>query len=272
MAKLRIVIASLLFAIAIAAGAFGIYNYSVYSKAGKSNEIILSNIKVSEDVEASSDILIVPEEGDIEPPPEITYPALDIDFDALYEMNPDFVGVIYVPVLDLYQPIAHSQDDTEYLTTAFDGTKSKAGSIFLKQSCNVDLSSANTVIYGHNMKNGTMFGTLKRFRKEEGLCQQNPYIYIYTKDAVYKYHIFAYYLANKLDTCWSEIESDELYDLYIEKTLGRNDYDGSGDGYEDDFESRPKILTLSTCYATGHKNYTIVNGTFIGIGNISVKE
>jgi sortase B len=270
MAKFRIVIAALLFAIAIVAGAFGIYNYSVYSKAGKSNETILSSIKVSEDVETSSDILIVSEDN--ETVPEITYPALDIDFDALYEMNPDFVGVIYLPVLDLYQPIAHSHDDKEYLTTMFDGTKNSTGSIFLKQSCNADLSSTNTVIYGHNMKNGSMFGSLKRFRKEEGLCEQNPYIYIYTKDAVYKYHIFAYYLANKVDTCWSEIESDELYDLYIDKTLGRNDYEGTNDDYVDDFESRPKLITLSTCYATGHKNYTIVNGTFIGIGNTSVAE
>jgi sortase B len=117
-----------------------------------------------------------------------------------------------------------------------------------------------------------MFGALKRFRKEEGLCAQDPYIYIYTKTGVYKYHIFAYYLANKVDTCWAEIETDELYDLYIDKTLGRNDYDKVGDEYEDCFENRPKLLTLSTCYATGHKNYTIVNGTFIGISNTAVAK
>jgi sortase B len=264
MSKLRIALVAILFAVAIASGIYGVYNYTVFKRGDEANEAILSNINVSEGENTLTDTLVYEAAKSTE---EITYPPLDIDYNALTQLNQDFVGVIYIPVLELYQPIAHSHDNKEYLTTMFDGTKNSSGAIFLQDTCKEDFTCANTVIYGHNMRNGTMFGGLKRFRSEEGLCDQNPYVYIYTEDGVYKYLIFAYYLADKKDTCWSELESPEVYDLYIEKTIERNDYTDSTKAAPEDFSDRPNLLTLSTCYGTGHKNYTVVNAAFVGIGN-----
>lgn len=262
----------------------GIYSYSVYSTYAQSDAVtenVLSNIAVSteivQDTEYDINDFLDPEDR-IEVPEtveeefvEIIYPAMDIDFASLKEINSDFVGVLYVPVLDLYHPIAKSHDNNEYLGIMYDGTVNGAGTIFMHKNAKSDWSSMNTIIFGHNMRNESMFGKLRRFRKEEGLCASNPYIYVYTEAGVYKYHIFSYYLANMAsDVCYADVVSNDLYDQYVDKSLSRNDYEG--DDYVDDFTNRPKLLTLSTCYGTGHKNTTVINSSLVGIGNTPIVE
>ncbi len=258
----RIVFAILCFVIAAGASVYAFYNYQIYRTAAQHTEDVMESIVFTEP--SSVEIVSDKTEEDV---PKITYPSIEINYDRLMKINPDFVGVLYIPALDLSYPVAHSKDNIEYLTVMFDGTENSSGAIFLSCDNSSDLSDYNSIIYGHNMRNGTMFGSLKRFRQEEGLCASDPYLYIYTKDAVLKYHIFAYYLANQPDVCYGDVADEDLYDQYIAQALKRNEYDIQSDPYQDDFSVYPNLVTVSTCSGRGHRHFTVANAAFVGIGN-----
>lgn len=193
------------------------------------------------------------------------YPEIDVNYTELMNQNKDFVGVIYIPSLEIQYPVAKSADDKEYLDISFDGTKDKRGCIFLEKSMAVDFSLPNTFIYGHNMKNGEMFGSLKQFLSNEELCIKDPYIYIYTGRQVYTYKIFSYYTVSVNDNLYRLISYDEYEDYYkkaIEKSMYKK-YDKSID-----FTEKPRLLTLSTCYGTGHKKNFVVHGALERIEKI----
>ena len=208
------------------------------------------------------------ESGGEEAEESAEYPALTIDYDELEAENPDFVGVIYIPALELYYPVAHSRDNAEYLTTTFSGKSNPCGSIFLDKNASADLTDLNSFIFGHNMKNETMFGSLKEFLKQDGLCDSDPYVYIYTKDKVYKYHIFSYFVCSVNDSLYNNVSDHDGYDAYVEKCKSRSEYKKSSDTYEDDFSSYTPLITLSTCYATGHVNNFVVAAAQAGVYDI----
>lgn len=187
------------------------------------------------------------------------YPALLLDTAALQKINPDFAAVLYVPALDLLYPAAYSSDNTEYLTTTFDGTANPCGSLFVDCHASRDFSDLHTLIYGHNMKNGTMFGSLKKFLQDPTLVEQNPYFYLYTEDKVLRCRIYAYLTLPADDAIYSsEVKSKEDYDALVEK-LRSASYYAPKEG-EVDFSSRPDLITLSTCYGTGHKDNFVTCG------------
>ena len=188
-----------------------------------------------------------------------TFPTVTIDYNALKEINPDFAAVLYVPALDLLYPAAYSSDNTEYLTTTFDGTANPCGSLFVDCHASRDFSDLHTLIYGHNMKNGTMFGSLKKFLQDPTLVEQNPYFYLYTEDKVLRCRIYAYLTLPADDAIYSsEVKSKEDYDALVEK-LRSVSYYAPKEG-EVDFSSRPDLITLSTCYGTGHKDNFVTCG------------
>ncbi|MCR4788324.1 MAG: class B sortase, partial [Lachnospiraceae bacterium] len=236
------------------------------------------NYQVSQNITVAP----VPEEPEITEEPEeteeaeekveITYPYLNIDHYNLSKINSDYVGTIFVPVLDICYPVVHSHDDEEYLKIMFDGTQNASGSIFMSKACKAEYSSRNTIIFGHNMRNGTMFGSLKRFRKEEGLVDQNPYVYIYTPGGdVKKYRIFAYYPAYQPDVCYDEISSFDLYDQYLDMVFERSEYELSEDLKNTLFEGYPNILTLSTCGRSNGASFNVVNAVYVGTGNTPIE-
>ena len=193
----------------------------------------------------------------------LRYPALSIDFEALREINSEFVGVIHIPVLELTYPVAQAQDNVKYLTTTFEGTTNSSGCIFLDQYASSDFSDANTFLFGHNMKNQTMFGSLKLFLQDEELCDEDPYIYLYQEDRVLIYRIFAYYTIPVDDDVYEDFYGEDGYDAYVQDALSHSNY-ALEDGAVD-WTKRPNLLTLSTCYATGHTHNFVVQAAQVGI-------
>ncbi len=194
----------------------------------------------------------------------VYYPKLQIDYDALVSVNAEFVGVIYIPVLDIKYPMAQTDDNSKYLHTTFEGTVNSSGCIFLDTSASCDFSDWNTFVFGHNMKNGTMFGSLKQFLKDETLCDQDPYIYIYQKDQVLVYRIFAYYTIPVQDDVYDDFIGDGGYDAYVTDAKAHSLYRPDETDTAIDWNSRPNLLTLSTCYATGHVKNFVVQAALVG--------
>ncbi len=196
----------------------------------------------------------------------VYYPRLQVDYDALASVNTEFAGVIYIPVLDIKYPMAQTDDNSKYLHTTFEGTVNSSGCIFLDTSASSDFSDWNTFVFGHNMKNGTMFGSLKQFLKNETLCDQDPYIYIYQKDQVLLYRIFAYYTIPVQDDVYDDFVGDDGYDAYVADAREHSLYQPKEDDTIIDWNGRPNLLTLSTCYATGHVKNFVVQAALVGRG------
>lgn len=219
--------------------------------------------EIPEETEATSDAQQL--EAAQQETKTLYYPNLQIDYDALSAVNSEFVGVIYIPVLDVKYPVAQTKDNSKYLYTTFEGTSNSSGCIFLDTSASSDFLDSNTYIFGHNMKNGTMFGSLKRFLKDETLCDRDPYIYIYQKDQVLVYRIFAYYTIPVQDDVYDDFIGDDGYDAYVTDAKTHSLYQPHEDGTVSiEWSSRPNLLTLSTCYASGHVNNFVVQAALVG--------
>lgn len=199
-----------------------------------------------------------------EPAEESPYPVLNIDYEALKAINSEFVGVIYLPVLGIKYPVAQASDNTKYLHTTFEGTSNASGCIFLDCAATPDFGDNNTFIFGHNMKNETMFGSLKDFIQDESLCDENPYIYIYQESQVLIYRIFAYYTISVQDDVYSDFSGEDGYDAYVADAITHSFYKLSDAANEEiSWSERPRLLTLSTCYGTGHVYNFVVQAALV---------
>ena len=191
---------------------------------------------------------------------DFSHPKFQIDYDALTKINSDFSAVIYIPALGINYPVVRSKDNEDYLHRTFEGKNNFAGAIFLDYNANGNYDQSNTFIFGHNMKNGSMFGKLKYFLKEEGLVNTNPYIFLCRPDGIYRYRIFSYYLTTTSSEIYNDFVGDDGYDSYISLVKRLSSYK---DYPEEtlDFSTRPNLLTLSTCSGpAGGQQRFIVQG------------
>ncbi|MCH5274432.1 MAG: class B sortase [Lachnospiraceae bacterium] len=180
-----------------------------------------------------------------EGPIEVFYPDLQLDIAALEAMNGDFKGWLYFPALDISYPIVQGEDNSYYLKHAFDDEKLYAGCIFMDCGASDDWSDRNTFVFGHNMRDGSMFGGFKKLLDDTSLCEEQPYFYIYTEDWVYTYKIFSYYKTKSSSDRYMTFNTDETYDAYTEWAVENSLYTARMD-----LSDRPNIVSLSTCYGS----------------------
>ena len=158
--------------------------------------------------------------------PEI--PQKNLDWESLSKENEDIYAWIYIPgTLVDYPIVQHPTDDSYYLNHNIDGSYGKPGCIYTEKINSKDFTNYNTVIYGHNMKNGDMFGSLHDY-EDNTFFEENPYVYVYTKENVFVYEIFAAYIAsnahilNTNDFSTQEGFADYLDNVVYNKALTGN--------------------------------------------------
>lgn len=185
----------------------------------------------------------------------IEIPEKNLDWNALREENADIYAWIYVPNTTVDYPILqHPTDNTYYLNYNMDGTKGYPGCIYTEDYNTKDFSDTNTVIYGHNLKDKTMFSSLHNFEDDEVFNQDN-YIFIYTEDYVFVYRVFAAYEYEGIHLIANFDYSNEyVYKDYIDSI-----FEGTGrvSKVREDVEvtTDDKIVTLSTCTTDHNSNY-----------------
>lgn len=183
--------------------------------------------------------------------------ASPVDFDSLRKINDEIIGWIKVTALDISYPIAQAEDNEYYLHNTFQKTYNFAGCIFMDYLNKSDMTDPNTLIYGHNMKNGSMFGKLKNFY-EEGVYEKSPYFWIYTPDKIYKYEIFScseVYADSK--TYQMDFETAEDFQQYLNDAVERSVVKSNIA-----VTSQDKVVTLSTCTGNDATRF-IVQGKLI---------
>lgn len=194
----------------------------------------------------------------------IDVPSKNIDFEELREeVNEDIYAWIYVPGTDIDDPVVqHPTDDSYYLNFNLDGSMGYPGGIYTEGSCNSqDFTDRMTVIYGHNMIDGSGFGSLHNF-EEEAVFNESRYIFIYLPDDIKVYEIFAAYEGSNAHIIYSHAWDDESWVQYLGDTLLlTGDKDHAVDSYE--FEADDLALTLSTCIRNSPNQRYLVQGVLL---------
>ena len=163
---------------------------------------------------------------------------ISVDFSVLQQENEDIVAWIYSENTPINYPVVQSDDNVFYLRKMINGEYNIAGSIFMDFRNDPNMSDNNTIIYGHNMQNDTMFGTLQDYKKQE-YYDEHKIMYLFTPDKQYKIELFAGYTI--------PVESD-IYDMAkfdqedIEEAMRKSDFKSDVIVSAED-----KIITLSTC-------------------------
>ena len=183
----------------------------------------------------------------------------DMDFTALREVNPDVLGWILIPGTVVSYPLVQGDDNDYYLNHTWKGWRNVVGSIFLEWTNSADLSDFNTIVYGHRMKNGSMFASLKYY-SSQSYWKQHPCVYITDDNGSHKYEIFAAYeVSTEGLTYRVGFSSDEDKQEFIDYCLAQSVI---STGITPTVYDR--ILTLSTCTGDGHATRWVVQGVLKG--------
>lgn len=223
-----------------------------------------AGIKEYENLEQYIEVVEVPETVQVavqeyEEEKESVIPvSLDIDFDELKEINGDLVGWLYYEPLEISYPIVRGNDNDYYTQYTFEQEKNSSGAIFMDFLNRTDLSDYNTIIYGHNMRNGTMFGSLKKLLNDASYVEEDPYFYIFTKDKAFMYEIASVYITNQTSDTYNLIETEENQKEYIDYILKSSTW-----LWDKEISSQDKIVTLSTCHGLHTTNRTVVHGVLV---------
>ena len=240
---------------------------SVETSQTQSEEVIASQTNPVQDQDAvtdlptdlmlASDIQALTDKG-------VPIPEKEIDFADLQEnVNPDIYAWIYIPDTQIDYPVLqHPTDNYYYLEYNLDGSKGYPGCIYTEDYNEKDFSDPNTVIYGHNMKNGTMFAGLHKFEDSE-YFEEHPYVYVYTEDRLFAYEIFAAHESGNEHILYNNDFSDSyVFAKYLAEIMTGRTMNGN---IREDLSvtADDRIVTLSTCVANRPEKRYLVQGVLL---------
>ena len=180
---------------------------------------------------------------------------LETDLTLLRKENEDVVGWIAIPDTNISYPLLQWTDNQFYLKHTWKQTPNGNGSIFIEYQNSPDFTDFNTIIYGHNMQSGAMFGTL-RYYKNKNYWKEHPAFYIVCDQGVLRYDIFAVHKTGTDTIIYGlDLETEKKREAFIRFAT---DYSCVDTGLEPTIDD--KIVTLSTCSGQGHSTRWVVQG------------
>ena len=194
-------------------------------------------------------------EEEISTPPsesDTVYTGQQIDFQTLSVINPDVVGWIVIDGTPIDYPVVQGTDNSYYLKHLFDGKWNSSGCIFMDYRVSNTLSDRHTVIYGHHMKNGSMFSSLSGYKKQS-FYNEHPTALFIQEDTVYRIEFFSGYVSKVDSDAWKvNFADDSEFEQWINKVQSQSYFDSDTVPAVND-----RIITLSTC------SYEFDNARFV---------
>lgn len=180
-----------------------------------------------------------------EVPLEVDIPEKTLDWDVLRKENQDIYAWIYIPGTAVDYPVLqHPTDDTHYLNYNLNGSKGYPGCIYSEKINSKNFTDFNTILYGHNMLNGTMFASLHYF-ETQSFFDSYPYIFVYREDQVLVYEVFAAYKRDDKHILYAyDFETETGRQEYLDEVLSEEEI---ARHRETELTTNSHILTLSTC-------------------------
>ena len=184
----------------------------------------------------------------------------DTDLAPLRQINGDVLGWIEIPDTRISYPLLQYSDNNFYLSRSWQKYDNPAGSIFLEYQNAPDFSDFNTLIYGHRMNSGDMFGTLHMFSEQEYL-DAHPRVYIVTDIGCRVYAIFAACEVPVDSRVYAMNFSNDIYkQAYIDHCLEQSEVTGNVE-----LSPADSFITLSTCTKlSGHGYRFVVQAVYVG--------
>lgn len=173
-----------------------------------------------------------------------------VDFEKLTAEYPDTVGWIYCEGTPINYPVVQGKDNLRYLRRLPDGSYNAAGSLFADYRCKEVAASGNYIIYGHNMKNGSMFGTLVRY-KSQNYYDEHPTLYYLTPERTFRIELIAGFVTKST----GEVYNTQLSAEQVRQFCAESDFSSGITPQDDDV-----FITLSTC------SYEYENARYVVIG------
>lgn len=192
------------------------------------------------------------EESDATEPMGETVP-IRVNFDYLHGINEDVAGWIYCEDTPISYPFLQSPDNDYYLYRLVDGTQNPSGSLFLDFRNQFDMSDWNSVIYGHNMHDGTMFASLNEYKKQE-YYDTHPVMYLLTPEKQYKVELVAGILARADASFYDFPVPEDRREEVVKGWLEDSTFETNVQLQPDD-----RFVTLSTCsYEFSDARYVVI--------------
>ncbi len=185
-------------------------------------------------------------------------PPITVDFPALCELNPDVVGWIFCPDTPINYPVLQGENNDSYLRHGFDGSYLISGSIFVDSKNRPDFSDTNTVIYGHNMKDDSMFSCLEKW-SDQAWYEDHPVIWLLTPERDYRIELISGHLTDARSDCYQAIPGDK--EGYVLQALSQSDFQCTepiSDG---------KLVLLSTCANESNQTRYVLHGVLVPVGS-----
>lgn len=246
--KLRWALIILFLTIAVISGGVTVHKIISYEQGAENYEEAeqLAGIVVTEPEEE--------EEEEKNPLPQINAENLtNLNLAALQEVNSEVLGWILIPGTPISYPLMDGTDNEYYLNRTWDREWNWMGAIFLEKLSNPNFTDFNTIIYGHNVRNGHMFSELRNYT-EQSYYNGAPVIYIATEDGIARYDIFAAAeVSTESSAFWLDVENENNRQTFIDQALEASQIETGIVPNIDD-----KILTLSTCTGNGHATRWVV--------------
>lgn len=189
----------------------------------------------------------IPQENDdaSEEQTEKEPPLLKIDFESMWKQNKEVVAWLEFPALGISYPVMHTDNNQYYLSHLWNGQENQSGSLFLDAN-NESINDLYTIVYGHNMHDGSMFGLFNRYL-DETFCKENGASFrLYTPEGTWRYDVFTVAEVPNDDKIYTTGYSQgELYDSFLQELASYTLYDTGTEVQPGD-----TVMTLSTCTAS----------------------
>lgn len=235
------VVIIIILSICIIAAAVALYMYYSISNDYEKSDVLYENTVTDYTVR----------NGDMSAP---WYEMLGVNMSGLKEKNNEIIGWLFFENEDISYPILRSEDNEKYYRTAYDNTKASAGSIFMESLNTPDFSDLHTIIYGHNMKNLSMFGKLKYYKENDDYYDSHKYFQIIMPDRKYRYEVIAYKDIDAEGDFYTIYKKDSKdFKNFIEDKILKGSLINNNVELNDDSQ----VVSLSTCTASDEKRFAV---------------
>lgn len=180
--------------------------------------------------------------------------TITIDFVQLLAQYPNAVGWLYCEGTPINYPVMQSDDNDYYLRRLPNGTHNTAGSLFADYRCGEIGETNNYIIYGHNMKNGTMFSSLTKY-KSQSYYDEHPVLYLYTPEGNYKIELIAGFVSKPTGEVYNTVLTYEQMLEFCSHSTFRSTITPC---------DAERYITLSTC------SYEYENARYVVIGKFNM--
>ena len=189
-----------------------------------------------------------------------------VDFEALKAINEDIVGWIYCPGTQIHYPLLQCGDNSYYLHRSYDRSYLFCGSIFVEAANQPIFMDANTIIYGHNMRDGSMFEVLQDWKKQE-FYDAHPYMWIITPEQDYVVLLFSGYTTTATSDAYQifSLPGEDL-NAYLQAALDNSDFTSNVE-----LDPEAKYIMLSTCSYEFNNSRFVLHGMLVPAGSAGGK-